>query len=174
MKDKFVRSLKEIFDNIDKKNAKITVLGVGSELRADDGAGLLIAENLIKMCGKDKCGVNAKLQVIYGETAPENFTGEIRRFAPTHLILIDAAEMGLEPGTVKVIKKEDVKGVTFSTHLLPLSVMIDYLANSFKFETIVVGIEPKDMTFGHAISEEIKMTVDMVSEIVFDLAKELV
>ena len=174
MKDVFVKSLKEIFDNIDKKSAKITVLGVGSELRADDSAGLLIAENLIKMCGKDKCSVNTKLQVIYGETAPENFTGEIRRFAPTHLILIDAAEMGAEPGTVKVIRKEDIKGITFSTHVLPLSVMVDYLANSFKFETIVIGIEPKDMAFGHAVSKEIKLAVDMVGEVIFDLAKELV
>ena len=174
MKDAFVRSLKEIFDNIDKKAAKVSILGVGSELRADDGAGLLIAENLIKICEKDKCGVNAKLQVIYGETAPENFTGEIRRFAPTHLVLIDAAEMGLEPGTVKIIKKEDMKGVTFSTHVLPLSVMVDYLANSFKFETIVIGIEPKDMAFGHPISKEVKMAVDMIGNVIFDLAKELV
>ena len=75
---------------------------------------------------------------------------------------------------LKVIKKEDVKGVTFSTHVLPLSVMVDYLANSFKFETIVIGIEPKDMAFGHAVSKEIKMAVDMVGEVIFDFAKELV
>ncbi|MCX6112667.1 MAG: hydrogenase maturation protease, partial [Proteobacteria bacterium] len=132
MKDTIIRSLEDAFAGIDKKAAKITVLGVGSELRADDGAGLLIAENLIKKCGQDKCDLNSKLQVIYGATAPENFTGDIRRFAPTHLILLDSAHMGLEPGDVKIIKKEDISGITFSTHVLPLSVIINYLTNSFK------------------------------------------
>lgn len=175
MKENFKRELEDIFNGLNKKELRLSLLGVGSELRADDSAGLVIAENLIKQCEKEnKCGINDKLQVIYGETAPENFTGDIRKFLPTHLIVIDAAEMGLEPGSVKIIKKEEIKGVTFSTHVLPLSVMIDYLYNSFKFETIVIGIEPKDMEFGNDVTKEVRTAIDMVSDVIFDFAKGIV
>ncbi|MEI6093138.1 MAG: hydrogenase maturation peptidase HycI [bacterium] len=174
MKETFKRSFNDIFSGLDKKSLKISLLGVGSELRADDSAGLVVAQNLIDKCRSDKCGLNDRLQVIYGETAPENFTSDIKRFSPTHLIVVDAAEMGLESGSLKIIKKEEIKGVTFSTHVLPLSVMIDYLSNSFNFETIVIGVEPKDMEFGNEVSKEVKKTVDMVSEVIFNFVKGLV
>jgi|GEM_PF-1075633 len=38
-----------------------------------------------------------------GGTAPENLTGEIRRFKPSHLIMIDAVELGKRPGTIALI-----------------------------------------------------------------------
>jgi hydrogenase 3 maturation protease len=173
MRESLLASLRKITDTFDKSTIRLSVLGVGSELRGDDAAGLMVAEKLIKKCGDDKCGIGAKLQVLYGETAPENFTGEIKRFAPTHLIIIDAAEMGEKPGNFKIIRKEEIKGITFSTHVLPLSVMVDYLSNSINFDTLVIGVEPKDTAFDHAVSTEVKSTVDAVSDAIYTFAKEL-
>ena len=58
-----------------KGASKIVVLGVGSELRGDDIAGILAAENL-------KGKTSDKLQVLIGGTAPENLTGEIKKLKP--------------------------------------------------------------------------------------------
>ena len=55
--------------------AKIAVLGIGSLLRADDAAGMLVAEEVEKRCGKTKG--KPEVKVFFGETAPENLTGEI-------------------------------------------------------------------------------------------------
>jgi len=173
MRENLVRTLDEITDSTDRKAIKLCVLGVGSELRGDDAVGLLIAENLIKKCENDKCGISTKLQVLYGATAPENFTGEIKRFAPTHLIIIDAAEMGEKPGSIRVIKKDEINGVPFSTHVLPLSVMVDYLSNSFNFETIVIGVEPKDMGFDHPVSNEINIAVSAVTDAIYTFSKKI-
>jgi hydrogenase 3 maturation protease len=174
MRETIVKALEEMTSSTDRKTMKISVLGVGSELRGDDAVGLLIAENLTKKCEEDKCGLSTKLQVLYGATAPENFTGEIKKFAPTHLIIIDAAEMGEKPGSIRVIKKDEIKGVTFSTHVLPLSVMVDYLSNSFKFETVVIGVEPKDMGFDHPVSNEINIAVSAVTDAIYTFSKKIV
>jgi hydrogenase 3 maturation protease len=130
------------------KGAQRTVLlGVGSELRGDDIAGLLIAEAL-----KD----NPALTVINGGTAPENFTGEIKKIQPTHLIIVDSAEMQKEPGFVKLIDVEEVSGYSFSTHSLPMKVMTDYLLKYFPCEIIIIGIQPKSLGFGEEPSQAVK------------------
>jgi len=146
-----------------QEQKKITVLGVGSEFKSDDAAGLKVAEGLSRFEDKNK------LQVIFGGTAPENYTADIKRFAPTHLILVDAAEMGERPGTVKIIPKDKIDGISFSTHVLPLSVMLNYLSQSFNFQTVVIGIEPKNMEFGEGITKEVKEAVNKIVSTIIDV-----
>ena len=97
-------------------------MGVGSVLRSDDGAGMYIIELLETDIQQED------VLFIAGSTAPENFTGVIKDFAPDRLFIIDAAYMGLPVGEAGVIETVDIAGMSFSTHMLPLSVMLDYLA----------------------------------------------
>ena len=84
------------------KNAqRVAVLGIGSELRADDAAGLLIAKELKTYLKENK--KRNQLKVFLGETAPENLTGQIKKFKPTHLIVIDAVDFNLEAGALRVV-----------------------------------------------------------------------
>jgi hydrogenase 3 maturation protease len=142
-------SLKQKLNNA----SRIAVLGVGSELRGDDIAGLLAARQ-IEQNSKGK-SVTPQLKVFIGETAPENLTGEIKVFQPTHLIIIDAAELNKEPGYIEVMGLDTISGATFCTHSLPLKVIIGYLLESFKFEPIVIGIQPKTLTFGTQPTKEV-------------------
>lgn len=137
------------------KGAKKTVvLGVGSELRGDDAAGLLVAEALKG---------HPDLSVLFGGTAPENFTGEIKKLQPTHLIIVDSAEMKKEPGFVKLIETKEVGGYSFSTHSLPMNVMTDYLLKHFPCEIIIIGIQPQSLGFGEKPSEAVKTAVREVA-----------
>lgn len=136
------------------KGAKrVAVLGVGSELRGDDIAGLLVI-NALKKSKKIKKSV--KLKTFEGSTAPENLTGEIRAFKPTHLIIVDTADIGERPGTVLLLRADEVgRGISFSTHKIPPKILIDYFAHSLKCEVVIIGIQPKSISFGKPPSKAV-------------------
>lgn len=138
---------------------RIAVLGIGSELRGDDIAGILVAEELKKYSE----GLE-RLRVFNGGTAPENFTGEIKRFNPTHLIVIDSADMArTRPGTIRLIDPKEISNYSFCTHRLPIKIMTDYLIKFIDCEIIILGIQPKALDFGLPCSQEIKKSVKRVS-----------
>ena len=130
---------------------KVAVLGVGSPLRADDAAGLLIAQALKNQI-KNKKKRNL-LKVFLGETAPENLTGQIKKFKPTHLIIIDAVDFHLQAGSLRVVNISAQAGVSFSTHRVPVGILRDYLHKSIRCETILIGIQPKSTEFCGCLSK---------------------
>ena len=133
---------------------RIALLGVGSQLRGDDAAGILVADALSKkICKKNN------LKVFFGHTAPENLTGEIKKFKPQHLIIIDSADMGKKAGEVSLIDISDLRGVTFSTHQLPVEIMADYLMQATGCHISIIGIQPKQLKFDSQVSQEILKSV---------------
>ena len=129
---------------------KVAVLGIGSQLRADDAAGLIIAQELKKYF-KDKKKRNL-LKVFLGETAPENLTGQIKKFKPTHLVVIDAVDFHLETGALRVVDICTEAGVSFSTHRVPIGIFRDYLYKSIHCETILIGLQPGSTEFCGSLS----------------------
>lgn len=119
---------------------RIAVLGVGSELRGDDVAGVLVARRIDASCRRAR---SRRLAGFVGCSAPENLTGEIARFAPTHLVVVDAADLGREPGEVDIIPEENIAGTSFSTHTLPLRIIVDYLAQTAGIRAVILGIQPE-------------------------------
>jgi hydrogenase 3 maturation protease len=139
----------------------VAIIGCGSLLLGDDAAGTLIAQRLSDLAG------NARAYC--GGSAPENFTGEIKKFRPDVLLIIDAADMSLPPGAVKVIAPEEIKGVSFSTHMLPLSIMLDYLQKEAGCRVCMLGIQAVTLEFGSELSPEVKITVDQVERALREL-----
>ncbi|MDD5482408.1 MAG: hydrogenase 3 maturation endopeptidase HyCI [Kiritimatiellae bacterium] len=151
---------------------RVAVLGVGSELRGDDAAGLLALSYLQKKKYPapqsrtrfvKRAGGAARparkgpvLKLFNGGTAPENLTGEIRRFRPDCLIIIDAADLGKRAGAVALVELEKIADASFSTHKLPLKLMLDYLAAETKLAFVFLGIQPKSLEFGAPVSEPVR------------------
>jgi hydrogenase 3 maturation protease len=148
---------------------RVAILGIGSDLRGDDVAGILTTQQIEKTIAKQT--TSSEVRVFIGETAPENLTGEIKKYQPSHLIIIDAADLDAEPGQTKVIDTDTIGGTSFCTHSLPLKVMTDYLLQSFKFEVITIGIQPKTLAFGAKPSKEI---VEAAKRISTTIAKLLI
>lgn len=73
---------------------------MGNRLKSDDGVGPFIIDKL-----KRQNIENEKLMFIDAETVPENFTGKIRKENPTHLIIVDACLMNLNPGEMQIVDK---------------------------------------------------------------------
>ncbi|MDD5730589.1 MAG: hydrogenase maturation peptidase HycI [Candidatus Omnitrophica bacterium] len=152
-------NLKKIIREKLKGAKRVALLGVGSELRGDDAAGILAAKQL-KKAVKVK---QVKFKVFLGETAPENFTGEIKKFNPTHLIIIDTADAGKKAGTLMLINPETVGGISFSTHVMPTKIMVDYLLSSIDCQIIILGVQPKNLAFGDPLSHEVEHAVEDIT-----------
>ena len=115
---------------------RLAVLGVGSELRGDDFAGVRVAQRLIAWGRRARVD---HLAAFEGCAAPENLTGVIASFRPSHVLLVDAAHLGIDAGEVRMIHPDKVAGVSFSTHMLPAPIVLDYLTRACGCATLVVG-----------------------------------
>jgi len=140
---------------------RVALLGLGSKLRGDDAAGIFVARTLSNL--PQATGENTRLKVFIGDTAPENLTGEIKKFNPTHLIIVDSADMHEKAGVVKLIDSERACGFSSCTHSLPLKILTDYLFKSIGCRTTIIGIQPKTLDFGSCLSVQVKKSAEDVS-----------
>jgi hydrogenase 3 maturation protease len=153
-----MQALKKKLKNKLSGARRIAVLGVGSDICSDDLAGMRVAE-LLKT-GLKKYQGSVKFKFFAGGTAPENFTGEIKKFKPTHLVIVDCADFGKKPGVVSMFGIEEIGGISFSTHRLPANIMADYLMQSVKCDCLIIGIQPKTLQFGESLSKEVRQSVE--------------
>jgi hydrogenase 3 maturation protease len=149
---------------------KLAVLGAGSTLRGDDAAGMRVVEEL-----QADFDLKQYPQLLFcpGETAPENYSGKIRQFCPTHFLVIDAADLSAPPGSIVEIRPEDVGGPTFCSHMLPLRVMIRYLAQETGTDVTLLGIQYKSIEFDTGMTDEVQAAVNELSAILKRVIREI-
>lgn len=147
---------------------KEVVLGIGNILKGDDGIGIYIVEKVNKYLKEAKF-TEAKSEVIVIDcgTTPENYTSVIRKHNPDTLILVDAADMGLSPGSYRIIPPERIEVMHFSTHIMPLSVFISYVSE-FCGEVVLIGIQPDKMEVGTVLSSKVQRSGDMVAKFIIE------
>jgi hydrogenase 3 maturation protease len=114
---------------------RIAVLGIGDDLNPLDRPGILAA---ILIHALERPNVT----VFLAGTMPENFTGGLRELGPSHVVMIDAAEMGLPPGSVGLLHPAQVRGQRFSTHAMPLTLVIEYVDKEIGARVVLVGVQP--------------------------------
>jgi hydrogenase 3 maturation protease len=127
----------------------ILILCIGNQEGGDDGIGPYIAERLKDDSSQD--------MVLDCGTIPENYTGVIKRKKPKTLIIIDAAEMNLHPGEIRIIPREKLAMMHLSTHAIPLSVFIKYLEKDVP-HIIFIGIQPQRLQ--GTVSDPVKKSGD--------------
>jgi len=145
------------------KAEKIVIAGIGNPIRQDDYVGLKIVEGLQ---GK----VPANVCLLECETVPESYLLDIEQFKPTHVLLIDAAFIGLKPGQASLFDAEkivDFPAVT--THVLPLRIFCEYIKQTTGAKIGLLLVEPKCMEFGEGLSVEVKAAVDQLTIILLSL-----
>ncbi len=137
---------------------KVAVIGIGQILSGDDAAGVLVARKL-----REHIPSTEERIIIDAGLAPENFTGLIRRMRPDLLIVVDAAQMGEEPGTVHLIPWHYADGIRVSTHTLPLRMICSYLTDQTGCEIALIGIQVGDAQFGHPPTRAVKTAAARVA-----------
>jgi len=140
-------------------------VGIGNPLRNDDAAGLLVARKLLQR----ECAADVDhLLVIEAGHAPENVTGELRNFRPELIILIDAADMRAEPGTINWVPIQSIEGISASTHSLPLSMLARYLTLELNCAVVLIGIQPIYTEVGEKVSVTV---LNAIQEIVEEISQ---
>jgi len=123
---------------------RVTIVGFGNTLRRDDGVGIVVVRALR--------AVNLScVQLIEDEAVPEDRIPEIELFKPTHVLIIDAALLGLSPGSTVFRVSLESSRTPVSTHALPLR-LFEYLEQNLSSKVALLLIEPLDITFGEGMT----------------------
>lgn len=143
------------------------ILGIGNEIKGDDGLGPIITKKSSSLFDKNK-----DIIIFDGGTVPENYTGVIRKESPTHIILVDAVDMKKEPGYIRVVEKEEIANYNISTHAMPISYLIKYIETTIGAQIILVGVQPKSMDFAEPVSKEVEKSIEEVVSTFYKVIKE--
>lgn len=138
---------------------RAVIVGVGNPLRRDDGVGVEVVNRL-----KGKIS-NDKILLIESENVPESFIEPIVEFNPSHILIIDAALIGLKSGSTKLTDSSLLSRVAVSTHALPIQIFCTYLTQVTGSKIGLLLIQPKNVDFGEGLSSELKRVVKRVIDV---------
>ena len=110
------------------------IMCIGNRNGGDDGVGPYIADKLKNEFTVLDCGV-----------VPENYTSIVKQHNLENLIIIDAIEMELSPGEIRIVPKEKIGVMHISTHGIPIPVLVNYLSQYVK-KIVIIGVQPKTMS----------------------------
>lgn len=144
-----------------KNYCKLVILGIGNPLRKDDDLGSEILKTL-----KGKVPKNVKL--IECQTTPENFTGKMKQFKPSHVMMVDAAHFKAEPGEARLLPPEKISGVALSTHAMPLYMLAEIIQKSTDAKVMLLGVQPKNVDFGEELTPEIQKAAGKIAKVLLD------
>jgi len=143
------------------------VLGIGNRLGGDDAAGTLVVDILNQRQYRAKALPSNEIIAIDAGNAPESYTSVIRQHRPELLILVDAADMDLPPGTLRIITPEKISILSFSTHHMPLSMFIAYV-KEFCGNVLLVGVQPERTETGRGISKTVRKSMKKLAEAILE------
>lgn len=136
---------------------KKLVLTVGNQMMGDDAAGPLLAQRMQRV-------PLGNWELLDGGATPENVLYSIREMNLDQVLVIDAADMDLTPGEVRLISAEKLEDpFLMTTHTLPLSYLVESL-REFVPQVDLVGIQPQIVAWGYPVSKEVKQAVEQVYE----------
>jgi len=128
---------------------KILFVGIGNVLKKDDGVGVYISRHL-------KNG--PRHQSLTVEVSIENYIGKINSMNPDLLVLIDCMDLQRQPGAWDLLAAERIRGCTTNTH----NISLNRVSELFDPPAYILGIQPRDITLGEGLSEEVVATAHML------------
>jgi hydrogenase 3 maturation protease len=103
------------------------------------------------------------------ETVPESYLQEIVEIKPSHLLLIDAAMLGLKPGETKLINPEQVTNFpAITTHVLPLRIFCEYITKNSAAKIGLLLIQPGNVEFGEGLTPEVTAAADKIARLLLE------
>jgi hydrogenase 3 maturation protease len=131
-------------------SSKIVFIGLGSETRKDDFAGVLFIRNLRKSKRFKK-----SIFIEAGRN-PENYLEKILRSNPQAVVFADAAKWGGKPGEIRWLDPDKINSISISTHTFSIKMIEQYLTSHYPIEFFYIGIQPDTTEIGEDTSNYIK------------------
>lgn len=133
---------------------RFILMGIGNELKGDDGVGNRIA----------RLFSHPDWLSLPCETVPENFAGVVERERPELLVMIDAADMGIEPGGIRIIPQNKLGSDVQGTHGQPLRQLVSILGKH-AVKIIFIGVQPGNTGLGEDMSPQLQKMMDRLVRI---------
>ena len=141
-------------------DGRVYVLGLGNTDRADDGAGILVALALKKRFPSSSYSEHDGVEGTVLDISEKEEDATV--------LFVDAANMGLEPGSIKFIPKDSVKETEITTHRVAVALMASILERSGK-KAAVIGIQPQTIEFRGRVSKPVQASVQKVVDTLLGL-----
>ena len=155
-------------DREDTVSKKTVILGIGNVLLCDEGVGVHVANELMKM------DLPPSVSVVEGGTDGFRLLNVITD--ADRLIIVDTVRGGAAPGSIYRFDIDEVRscpsGFKTSVHQIGILEVIDLSGLIGKTPyTTVIGVEPKSLEMCMELSPEIGEKVHRVIELVLDELK---
>ena len=137
---------------------KVAVMGIGNTMRCDDGFGVFLVKSL------QRAGLPSGFRLFICEMTPENFVGPVAEFQPDTILMIDTAELGEPPGSVRLVNAHEIAESGMTTHNLSLRLLANMLESTTNASVILLVVQPKKIDFGTEISPEVSQTLGYLAE----------
>ncbi len=145
--------------------APIVVIGVGNEVMRDDGVGT----DVVRRLQEENLGPDVEL--IEGAVGGLDLVFDLE--GRERAIIIDAARMGLEPGAVRLVRREEIEQRLLplaSLHHIGLHDVLELAEMSgIRPEIIVVAVEPAEVVPGLGLSATVEAAVPEMIGLVQEL-----
>lgn len=141
---------------------KALIIGVGNILKGDDGLGVRVAEILSQK--ELPPGVEVEEVGTPGLDLLYSFEGWQK------VIIVDAVQMGEQPGTWRRFSPQDVKliaggeGLSLHETDIPSVLELAQALNLLPDELVIYGVEPQDLTFVERLSPPVEAIINVVAE----------
>lgn len=143
---------------MEKSSAEVLVLGIGNLLWADEGFGVRAVEAF-----NDTYAVAAGVQLLDGGTQGLNLLSAV--VDSGSVIVFDAIDFGLVPGTLKVLRGREVPawaGTKMSLHQSSFQELLAIadLQGRFPARLTLIGVQPERLSdFGGSLSASVRAQV---------------
>ena len=142
----------------DRLKGIVTIIGIGNIMRGDDGFGPKLIESLKKK--------KTKANLFDCGTVPENYIFPILTTSCDTVILVDAADLKMEPGSMNILTLGQLSGAGLSTHNSSIRLFTDLLmTGKDDLNIFAVTMQPKSIAFGESLSPEVKEGVNKLADI---------
>lgn len=143
----------------------IVVLGIGNVLWADEGFGVRCVEAL-----QAGWGFAPRVRLVDGGTQGLYLLPLVQ--SATHLLILDAVDYGLPPGTLKRVANDEVPrflgAKKMSLHQTGFQevLMLAQMTDSFPREVLLVGCQPQELEdYGGSLRDAVKAALPQALEI---------
>ena len=143
---------------------KTVVLGTGNELFRDEGVGVHVSRILQTKLSPS----SGDIEVIDGGTSPDIWS---LIDGADKLIIVDAVRGGCEPGTIYRFTPQQIvaeRAIITSVHQMGIleNLSLMELVGGKPKETIIIGVEPKELEPGLELSPELQRRLPKIIQTV--------
>ena len=158
---------KKKIESFVRERGRIAIVGLGNEYRTDDGAGTALIR-LLKYSGVDRINEVALFE------ANRNIMlhiSDIEKFQPSGIMVLDTANLGIEPGQIMVLDEKKIIEKRISTHENNLDLAMAYFKIALpEHKVLFVGIQFKSLEMSDelTLTKKIKKAVEELGRLITD------